>query len=67
MAVGIAGIGQHRQPGEIGDDLAQNLEPFAAEIALLVRQAGDVAARPRQGRDQAIADRVRRERKDEWE
>ena len=56
--VGIADIGHDRQPAETGDNLAQEFEPLASKIGLLDRQAGDVAARSRQARDQAGADRV---------
>ena len=46
---GIADIGHDRQPAETGDNLAQKFEPLASEIGRLDRQAGDVAARSRQG------------------
>ena len=65
---GIAGIGQDRQPAQTGDNLAQDFEAFAGEIGRLVRQAGDVAARSRQARDQTGADRVARQSRtrSEW-
>ena len=62
---GIADIGHDRQPAETGDNLAQEFESLASKIGLLERQAGDVAARSRQTRDQAGADRVRRHREDD--
>ena len=60
--VGIADIGHDRQPAKTGDNLAQEFEPLAGKIGLLDRQAGDVAARSRQTRDEAGADRVARRR-----
>ena len=62
---GIADIGHDRQPAQTGDNLAQEFEPLAGRIGCLVRQAGDVAARSRQTRDQAAADRVRCHREDD--
>ena len=41
-----------------GDDLAQESKPLASQIGSLNRQAGDVAARSRQARDEAAADRI---------
>ena len=46
--VGIADIGQDRQPAETGDNLAQKFKSLAGKIGGLDRQAGDVAARSRQ-------------------
>src|SRR5262249_18388063 len=37
-------------------------EPLAGELARLLRQAGDVAARPVEARDQPDADRIARDR-----
>ena len=62
---GIADIGHDRQPAETGDNLAQKFESLASKIGRLDRQAGDVAARSRQTRDQAGADRVPRRREDD--
>ena len=62
---GIADIANDRQPAETGNKLTQEFEALASKIGLLIRQAGDVAARPRQTRDQAGAERVRRHRKDD--
>ena len=59
---GIAGIAEHRKPAETGDDLAQDFEPLGGRISRLGRQAGDVAARPRQARDETAPNRVRRQR-----
>jgi hypothetical protein len=56
---GIADIGQDRQSAEAGDNLAQKFEAsLAGSFGCLARQAADVAARSRQTRDQAGADRV---------
>ena len=55
---GIVDIGHDRQPAETGDNLAQKFESLASKIGLLVRQAGDVAARSRQTCDEAGANRV---------
>jgi hypothetical protein len=57
---GIANVAQQRQSTEAGDNLAQKFEALARKIGYLVRQTGDVAARSRQTRDQAGADRVLR-------
>jgi hypothetical protein len=54
----ILEIGQNRQTAKTLDNLAQEFEPFAGKIGALQRQAGDVAPRPRQARDEAAADRV---------
>ena len=59
---GIADIGHDRQTAQTGDNLAQEFEPLAGKIGRLDRQAGDVAARSRQARDEAGADRVPRHR-----
>src|SRR6516165_1235136 len=55
---GVVNIGHDRQPAETGNEIAQNFESLASKIGLLVRQAGDVATRSRQIRDQAGANRV---------
>ena len=44
----IADIGDDRQPAETGKHLAQKFDPLAGKIGRLDRQAGDVAARPRE-------------------
>ena len=51
---GIADIGDDRQSAQTGDNLAQEFDPLASEFGRLDRQAGHVAARPRQARDQAL-------------
>ena len=57
-AEGIADIGQDRQPAETGDDLAQKFEPLASKIGRQGCKASDVAARSRQTRHDAGADRI---------
>ena len=59
---GVADIDQDRQTAKTGNDFAQEFDTFAATIGRLQRQAGDVAARPRQTGDGAGAERVRRQR-----
>jgi len=56
--VNAINIGHDRQPAETGNEIAQNFESLASKIGLLVCQAGDVAIRSRQIRDQASANRV---------
>jgi len=55
---GIFDIGHDRQPAQVGDNLAKQRESFADKVRCLHRQAGDVAARSRQARDQAHANRI---------
>jgi hypothetical protein len=45
---------------EIRDKLAQKFKSLGRNISLLDRQAGDVATRPRQARDQTGSNRVAR-------
>jgi len=56
--VNAINIGHDRQPAETGNEIAQDFESLASKIGLLVCQAGDVAIRSRQIRDQASANRV---------
>src|SRR5262245_39233077 len=56
---GVANICQYRQPAQPRDSLPQELQALAGKIARLGRQAGDIAARPHQTRDQSGAERVR--------
>jgi hypothetical protein len=55
----IVAIRQDRQSAKAGDDLAQEFEALARKSGRRERQAGDVAARPRQTGDEATAKRVR--------
>jgi len=57
-SAGRADIGHDRQSIEIGDNLAQKFESFGAQIGLLDRQTGDVAARTRKAFNDAVADRI---------
>jgi hypothetical protein len=59
MAAGLPPIGHNRQPAQTGDNFAQEFEALADKIGYLGRQAGDVAARSRQTRDEVIANRIR--------
>ena len=63
--LGIANIDHDCQPAEPGDNLTQEFEPLAGKIGRLDRQSSDVAARSRQTCDQAAADRVARQCKDD--
>ena len=56
--LGIANICHDCQPAEPGDNLAQKFESLAGKIGRLDRQSSDVAARSRQTCDQAAADRI---------
>ena len=60
--VGRSDIADDRQPTEAGEHLAQKLDPFAGKIARLDRQAGDVAARPREACNQPASNRIPRQR-----
>jgi hypothetical protein len=53
------------QPAEPGDNLTQEFESLAGKIGLLVRQSSGVAARSRQTCDQAAANRIVRQYKDD--
>ena len=57
---GIADIDQDRQPVETGDNLAQKFEALASKFSCLVGQAGDIAAWPRQARDEVVGNRISR-------
>jgi hypothetical protein len=52
-AEGIVNIAQDCQPAETRYNLAQQFDSFADRISRLTRQAGKVAARSREARDQA--------------
>src|SRR5262249_26005210 len=59
---GVTGIGDDRQPAHAGDDLAQQLNSLADNVAGLDRHSGDIAAGPRQARNEAAANRIDRNR-----
>ena len=62
----IVGIDNDSQPPQAGHDFVQQFEPLGGDLRLLVGQTGDVSARSREARHQAVADRVARRRKDGW-
>ena len=61
LPIGVDHVGQ---PTQSWENLAQDFEAFGGEIGSQVRQAGDVAARPRQRSNQPAADWVSRGRED---
>src|SRR5262245_21002416 len=63
--LGIAKVNQHCQLAKPGDDLTQELDPFARNITRLERESSDVAAWFRQTCDQAAAHWVLRYCKDD--
>ena len=63
--MGLPTLPMIAKAAEIGDNFAQKFESLGSSIAPLVRQAGDVAARLRQTRDEAGADRIARRREDD--
>jgi hypothetical protein len=54
----IAGIPQDCHPGDVRCDLLEQLQPFRAEAVFEEREASDVAARPRQARNETGTDRI---------
>ena len=60
--IGTGEIGKDSKSAQTGDNLAQELKSLAGSIGPLTRHAGNVAARSRQGRDEAAADRIARRR-----
>ena len=62
---GIVNVGHDRQMAETGDNFAQEFETLASKIGRLVRQTGDIAARPRQTGDQPVSNRISRYREDD--
>ena len=59
---GTREIGKDSKSAQTRNNLAQELESLPGSIGPLTRYAGNVAARPRQGRDEAAADRIARRR-----
>jgi len=49
---------QERDPGDARRNLLEQLQPLARYCSLHANETGDVAARPRQASDEAIADRI---------
>ena len=56
---GDGGIAKDRRVRHAGRDLFEQLQPFRADAVFELGKTGDVAARPRQARDEAGADRIR--------
>ena len=56
----VAGVGQVGATLEPGHELAQQLDPLAADLRLHRREPGDVAAGPAEVRDEPGADGIRR-------
>jgi hypothetical protein len=61
----IAGIKHDCQPAQTGDKLTQKFEPLAGNIGRLDGQSSDIAARVRKTSDEATANRVARQCKDD--
>src|SRR5262249_44421523 len=61
----IVGISQHGDDGNPGHELVQNLQPLRIEQHGNLSNAGDVAARPIEARDQPQRDRVTADREDD--
>jgi hypothetical protein len=55
---GRGGISQDCCSRHAGRDLLEQLQPFCAHAEFECRKSGNIAARPRQARNQAAADRV---------
>src|SRR5262249_22038649 len=62
---GAVGISDDAQPAEAGNKLAREFEALSSEVRRLDRQAGEVAAGPRQTRDEAVPERVCCQREDD--
>jgi hypothetical protein len=58
-------VGYDRQLAKSGDDFAQEFDSLASKIGCLVCQAGGVAARPRETGDQALGNRISRDREND--
>ena len=59
-------VEQHRGSGNARRNLLEQLQPLASQRANHSLEAGDVAARPRQARDEAAADRIGNRRENDW-
>ena len=62
---GIIDVGHDRQLAKSRDHFAQEFDLLASKIGCLVRQAGGVAPRARETDDQAIGDRISRDREND--
>src|SRR4029077_20491317 len=58
-------VEQERDPVDVRRNLLEQLQPLAAQRGLDSGETGDVAARPRQRRDEAAADRIRNAREND--
>jgi hypothetical protein len=63
----LSGIAQYRGARHPGRDLLEQLQPFAAQAVFELDEAGGVAARPRQARDEAGTDRVGDAGEHDWQ
>src|SRR5262249_44893286 len=54
----LTGVAQDRDAGDPRRDLLEQLEPLATDHKFELQEAGRVAVRPRQTRDQAADDRI---------
>jgi hypothetical protein len=55
---GIIGITHRAEAARVGNDLPQQLDHLAAQIAGEIGDAGDIRSRPRQAGDQALIDGI---------
>ena len=55
---GIIGITHRAEAARVGNDLPQQLDHLAAQIAGEIGDAGDIRSRPRQAGDQALTDGI---------
>jgi hypothetical protein len=62
---GVAGVRQNSQPTKLGDGLAQECKPLTNQIRLLDRDPSNVAGGMRQTLNQAAANRIERNGKDD--
>ena len=57
---GVAGVKQDPQPAKFGNDVTQKFEPLASSIGRLDRDSSDIPARVREARDEADANWINR-------
>jgi hypothetical protein len=55
---GIGGIPNDRRPRQVRRNLLEQLQPFPADAVFVLHETGGVAARPRQTRHEARANRI---------
>src|SRR5260370_32006802 len=51
-------VEHHPRPRDLGRNFFQEAQPLAAHRRFKIREPGDIAARPRQARDETAADRI---------